>query len=344
MLALGLTLFGLSTAFVRVFYNYANKKGLLDIPNARSSHNELTPRGAGVVFVLLWALSLTLAYVKGLISIQEFMLYLPGTFLVSLCGFWDDHKALTARKRFLVQVLAATLCVAILGQVPELRILSCNPYYLGWGGLVLAVVGIVWTTNLFNFMDGLDGFAAMEALFVFGVGGTLFWLSGEPRIALLAWALTIIVGGFLVWNWPKASVFMGDVGSYCLGFLIGLFSVVGDLYYRVPLALWVILFSLFWFDATITLVRRFLNRENLATAHREHAFQRLHRAGFSQKQVLFGVIGINCVLSTITIWVSMHPIYIKWGLLFAVLMLTALYLYIEKLKPMTINKVAILYE
>jgi len=331
----GLALFLLSVAFVRLFYHYAIKQRmLLDIPNSRSSHQEATPRGGGIVFALLWFLILLVAFALQKISLREALVILPGTLIVTLLGYWDDYKDLTAKKRLVIQLFAALLCVWIFGEVPSLHLFGQSMIYLGHWGILLTVLGLIWSTNLYNFMDGLDGMAAMEALFVFGMGGLLFWHAGAVHIAYLIWALVPLVAGFLVWNWPKARVFMGDGGSYCLGFLVGIFALIGDRWYNIPVAMWVILYGIFWFDATLTLLRRLFRRENLAIAHREHAFHRLQRVGFSHSQMLYGLIVLNMVFSGIVIWVLFEPYCLKWGLLLTLLILLVIYWVIERLKPM----------
>lgn len=334
---IGLGLFVASSALVRVFCGYALKHNLVAIPNARSSHQEATPLGAGVVFVLLWFLCLLVGHVYHLFSTHDLLLFLPSALFVSLIGFWDDHRELTARKRFFVQILVASFCVLILGDVNALHLSRYTTLTFGWAGLALVIFSIVWSINLYNFMDGLDGLAAIEALFVFGVGGGFFWYAGAHPLALLAWALVAIVSGFLVWNWPKAGVFMGDVGSYFLGFLVGLFSLMGDYLYHIPITVWIILYGVFWFDTTVTLIRRFIWRENLAMAHREHAFHRWHRAGYSNTQVLLGVIALNTFLAGIAIWAFKTDSF-KWGFGLTLIILTSVYLKIEKQQPMARTK------
>jgi len=331
----GIIIFLLSVVLVRIFCVYAKNKGLLAIPNARSSHQEIIPLGGGIIFVLFWCLELLLASYFNWFSIKELLIFLPGTLMVSVVGYWDDYKNLTAKKRLVTQVLASILCVAMVGEIHSLHLFGLSATYLGCYGILLTILGLVWSTNLYNFMDGLDGVAAVEALFVFGVGGLLFWDVKATRMALLVWSIVPVVAGFLVWNWPKARVFMGDVGSYCLGFLVAIFSLIGDLWYNIPVAFWVILYGVFWFDATITVIRRLCRWENLAVAHREHACQRLQRIGFSHAQVLSGVIAVNIILSSIAVWIFfVKPNYLKWGLLLTVIILTIIYLVIEKLKPM----------
>ena len=334
LLSLGIGLFILSTVSVKWFSDCARKCGLLAIPNARSSHFEKIPQGAGLVFVLIWILSLLLGCCFNWFAVSEVMLFTLSPTIVSLLGFWDDKKELSAKVRLVVQIAAAIICVVGLGKVYTLSLLSEAAIYLGWAGIMMVMLALVWSTNLFNFMDGLDGLAAVEALFVLGVGGLLFWVTGEVKTAIMAWFLVATVAGFLVWNWPKARVFMGDVGSYALGFLIALFAIVGAAKYQIPIALWLILYGAFWFDATITLIRRFLNSEKLILAHREHAYQRLNRIGFSHSQVLCVYIVFNSILAVITLWASFHPDYMGWSLFLALGILTVAYLFIEKLNPM----------
>jgi Fuc2NAc and GlcNAc transferase len=332
----GLLLFLFSVILVWIFYQFAIKRqALLDIPNARSSHHEVTPRGGGIVFALLWLLILLIGFAFHQFSLREVIVFFPGTFMISLLGYWDDCQDLTVKKRLTIQSLVAILCVTLFGQVPALHLFSQSSIHLSHWGVMLTVLGLIWSTNLYNFMDGLDGMAAVEALFVFGMGGLLFWHAGALNIACLVWALLPLVGGFLVWNWPpKARIFMGDSGSYCLGFLVALFALIGDRWYNIPVAMWVILYGIFWFDATLTLLRRLLRGENLSIAHREHAFHRLQRVGFSHAQMLYGLIVLNTVFSAIVIWALFEPNCLKWGLRLTLVILLIIYWVIEKLKPM----------
>lgn len=335
LLALAFCTFLASLLLVRVFCRYAGVYGLLDVPNARSSHDSVTPRGGGIVFVLLWLVVMSYAYKKGVLTLNDWKLFVPTTLVVSLLGFWDDRRTLSAQIRLCVQIIVALLCIYLLGGIPGLRLYSPFPFDLGWFGMAVGILGIVWSINLYNFMDGIDGIASIEALFVFGVGGLMFWLSRHPGMALVPWAMGFGVAGFLVWNWPKARVFMGDVGSYCLGFLVALVSLIGDLWYRIPMGLWIILYSVFWFDATVTLVRRIILKKHWATAHRDHAYVRLYDAGISQTKILLGMIVLNTGLAALTLWTFYHQHRMKYSLLLTVGVLTAIYLWVERIKPLT---------
>lgn len=326
--------FALSCALVARFRLYALNKGLLDNPNARSSHTLATPRGGGLVFMLLWPVAGIGAILLGVWSLQQALVFLPGAALIGLVGYWDDHHGLPARWRAMVHFLAAAGGVAVLGGVSTLD-LGVIEFHLGWLASVLAVLAIVWSVNLFNFMDGTDGIAGVEALFVFGMGGILLWQAGGAALAAPIWALAAAVAGFLVWNWPRAKIFMGDVGSGFLGFLIAVFALAGDAWFGVPALLWVILYGVFWFDATLTLLRRIAAGERWYAAHRSHAYQRLHHGGgWSHGRILWGTITVNAVLALIALWANAHREALLWAVLLAFIVLAAVYAVIERRAPM----------
>jgi len=142
---------------------------------------------------------------------------------------------------------------------------------------IIALISIVWLTNLYNFLDGIDGYAGSQTVIV-GLG--LFLFSSNPL------GLVLVVGslGFLLFNWDKATIFMGDVGSATLGFIIAIFIFsdigTGNIY------IWLITLSLFWIDATATLIRRYIAGESISLAHRKHAYQRLVQAGWTHSRVV----------------------------------------------------------
>jgi Fuc2NAc and GlcNAc transferase len=142
----------------------------------------------------------------------------------------------------------------------------------------LAVIGMIWFINLFNFMDGADGFASFETIII---SLALFFFSGDVvNIILIA-----CVSGFLYWNWPKAKIFMGDIGSTQLGFILIVLGIHFHNFNKFSILNWIMLSSPFWFDATYTLFRRWRNKEELSEAHRNHAYQRAIRGGFSHLKV-----------------------------------------------------------
>ena len=148
---------------------------------------------------------------------------------------------------------------------------------------------IVWFINLYNFLDGIDGYAGTEAVFL-GVAGFLVF-GGAHFLILIAAVL-----GFLVWNWHKAKIFMGDVGSTLLGYNVAIFTIYYANQESSNLWVWIMLFGVFWFDATLTLFRRYRNGEKLSQAHKKHAYQRLSQSGLTHDKVVIMSIFINLIL------------------------------------------------
>ncbi len=257
----------------------AVKKAILDIPNHRSSHTLPTPRGGGVAIVVSFYAGLLWLFVTG--AVEERLFYLLLTAVpIAVTGFIDDIISLSAKVRLLVQVAAACGTLFMLGITG----------YLFFPALFM----IVWFTNLFNFLDGTDGYVASEALFV-SIAGFLLFHEGS----LLLIAASVL--GFLPFNWQRASIFMGDVGSTFLGFITALFilhtsSSLGDL------LLWALMTLPFWFDATYTLLRRLLQREQITEAHRKHLFQRAVRAGCSHRCVAAVLWGFNLTFLLLFLW------------------------------------------
>lgn len=221
-----------------------------------------------------------------------------------------------------------------MGGLDQLMIGKILVLPLPWIGGILAILAIVWSTNLFNFMDGTDGIAAMEAIFVLGIGGFFLWNAQAAGMAMITWVLGTSVAGFLIWNKPRAKLFMGDVGSATLGFIIMVLAFYGEKQYGVPALLWVILYAAFIFDATVTLFRRLLAGEKGYQAHRLHAYQRLHQAGWSHAQVLWAYSGINVILAGLALFAFYHREWLLGSLLIAVLILVCLYVIVERFRPM----------
>lgn len=333
LLASLLVLFFLSWTLVGYFRRYALGKGLIDVPNARSSHHLSTPRGGGIVFVGLWLGTALLVWARGELSSSAVVSLLPGSILVAAIGYGDDHYNLSSLWRALVHFIAALITVYfLLAMAPSHN--SWKLFCCHWLEVLAIIFIIVWSTNLFNFMDGTDGLAGMEACFVFSIGGWWLWQAGAHNYAYFAWVLVATVAGFLVWNWPSARIFMGDGGSGFLGFLIANFALIGQIWWDIPALLWVIVYGVFWFDATVTLLRRILAGERWYTAHRSHAYQRLHQAGWSHYKILLAISAVNMLLIGVALWAGAHRETIPWVFLAILLLLSIAYWKIERLQPM----------
>ncbi len=234
-----------------------SREKLLAVPDHRSSHSQPTPTMGGIAIVVVM-----LAYLATLTGIDNRLGWglLTSLTTLALVGLWDDLAPLSARIRLVVHFAASWMVVWVLW--------PSAPVWL----VPLAVLALVWFVNLYNFMDGIDGFAAAQCLiFCLGAqlvaGGVPGW-SGE-----VLWLLVGVMLAFLAFNWPPAKIFMGDVGSGFLGLLIG--GLVLYLWQQntVPLIASLILLSVFWFDATYTLCVRILTRQEFTQAHRQHLYQ-----------------------------------------------------------------------
>jgi Fuc2NAc and GlcNAc transferase len=307
---------------------YALARAIVDIPNQRSSHSSPTPRGGGLAIVIVALVGVALQVAAGGLEREIGIGILPAGALTALVGWIDDHGDLRARWRALAQFAAAIWFVYWAG-APASILVGAWSVPLGVSAPVLAVVGLVWLTNLFNFMDGIDGIAAGEAVSVGMVGGLLLLASGAPGLAGTAFLVAAASMGFLVWNWAPARIFMGDVGSGFLGFMLGAVAIASDQAGAVPLVVWMLLLGVFVFDATVTLIRR-LRRERFYEAHRRHAYQRAVAAGLSHRTVTLLVLALNALLSAFAgiawAWPDAAPI----AALAVIGLLTFTYLVVER--------------
>ena len=281
-----LFIFAISLLFTYIIRRYALKKSLLATVNERSSHTTPTPHGGGIAIAVTWFLGLICLFTCKEIEPSLFYALMCGS-LLSVVSYFDDLYELSPKLRLFVQAIVSLAGLYALGGLTRIDFgfwVLENPLITN----ALAFLGIMWFINLYNFLDGIDGYAGSEAIFLAMAGWLLF--GGEHFLILIA-----SVAGFLVWNWHKAKIFMGDVGSTLLGYTVAIFA----LYYQnhgTSIFVWLILFGLFWFDATLTLTRRYRNHEKLSQAHRKHAYQRLVQSGISHDRVVLFALGINIVL------------------------------------------------
>jgi Fuc2NAc and GlcNAc transferase len=286
-----LVLGGLGTGAVR---RMAQAHGLLDVPNERSSHSAVVPRGGGAAIVVTTTLGLSVLLWLKAVDIQLYLALAIGGGAVAAVGFLDDRHSLSARWRLAVHVLAALWAVYLVGGLGAEHVRG-GLIYPGWVGTGLAVLGVVWVVNLFNFMDGIDGLAGSEALFVAAAGALLASAGGASGIASAAWIFAWVCAGFLAWNWPPARVFLGDVGSGYLGYVVIVLALAHAAARPGAIWVWFILGALFFVDSTLTLLRRLLRGDRVHEAHRQHAYQRLSRRWGSHRNVTLLAVAINLV-------------------------------------------------
>lgn len=313
-----------SVSLVYYYIEAAKTKGIVDHPNERSSHVKVTPRGGGIVFVGVWCIAVTVLTLTDQLGLQEFLTLVPGAIVIAITGFIDDLRNVSSALRAAVHLGVSLGVVSLLGG-------------MSWGIVMFAIVSlaIAWSINLYNFMDGTDGFAGVEGVFVLVVGGMMLWKSEATGLAISAWALASAVTGFLIWNWPKSKIFMGDVGSGFLGFLVATYAALAHVLWSIPAVLWVIGYGLFFFDASVTLFRRIFRGERWYAAHRSHAYQRLyHKCQWSHLRILLSSMFVNGVLACLSWWAYLdkEKTWIASGL--ALGLLAGCYIAIELFAPM----------
>jgi UDP-N-acetylmuramyl pentapeptide phosphotransferase/UDP-N-acetylglucosamine-1-phosphate transferase len=278
---------------------FLKSRGIVDEPNERSSHKLPTPRGGGLAVTLVilgaWGLSL------GNALAAHYELFFATLFLGAI-SWIDDLRSISAWVRLLCQFVAVGLVFWLMP--------SSNMYFHGivplWLDNLLAVLLWIWFINLFNFMDGIDGISGVEASSIgFGIFFLMILGAVQLTLGLLGLVIAATALGFLWWNWQPAKIFLGDVGSVPLGFLLGwvlleilatpawIVSVILPLYYLA--------------DATVTLLHRGLRCERVWRAHREHFYQQATGRGLSHSRVSILIASANGLLIGLAIFSLSQP-------------------------------------
>jgi Fuc2NAc and GlcNAc transferase len=300
-------------------------KGRLDFPNARSSHTIPTPRGGGLAIVVTaLAAAIALWWQQALASPAAGAIV--GGALVAGVGHLDDVRGMSALPRFCVHIVAAVAGTAWLLVNPSAPFFPALPQ---WLSIIVLVIGMAWCINLFNFMDGIDGIAASQSTFMAGAAALLATAaSTHAGWSELAVAAAGASSGFLVWNWPPAKIFMGDVGSGFLGFWLAMLAVGMHVAGIVPIWTSLILGAAFVADASVTLLRRMLRGERWYEAHRSHAYQILARRWQSHLKVVAVLWVLNLVVLLPLAWLSMAKrdlgAAMAWGLIAVLAIVCAL--------------------
>lgn len=282
---------GLTLTFYLRGYAISNK--IIDIPNHRSSHSIPTPRGGGVAFVVTFIVGVLALYLwKAHFSTSLFLILFFGSSLIALVGFFDDLKHIPAKWRLLGHFVIAFFAVVLLGGFPSIEIFGFNTNFHIIGYFIGSLF-IVWLINLYNFMDGIDGLAASEAVFVCISGFLLYSFIGQPLYSFPLLLLAGAVAGFLVLNFPPAKIFMGDAGSGFLGFALGVLCLQAAFIDASLFWAWLVLLGVFIVDATLTLFRRLFFGLKVYEAHRTHAYQYASRHLGSHLPVTMSIFAIN---------------------------------------------------
>ncbi|HLB41651.1 MAG TPA: glycosyltransferase family 4 protein [Gammaproteobacteria bacterium] len=275
-----LIIFLISIMLTGLIRGFALRKNILDVPNVRSSHHVPTPRGGGISFVFLFNILALWMMLHHKIPISLFYALLGGIVIAGV-GWLDDILSVSSMWRAMIHIMIATFAVYCIGGLSNFNVMFSYPF---------AVICIVWCINLYNFMDGIDGLAGVEGLFI---SLCVALMLGNSGVGLLCFLFAGAIGGFLVWNWPPAKIFMGDVGSSYLGYIFSVLAIATANLNMLPLTFWIIISAIFLCDTTFTVLYRIYNGERWYEAHRKHAYQRLVQCGISHKIVTMSIYLVN---------------------------------------------------
>ncbi len=314
LLVIASAVFVLSWWLTRRFCEPRSRLYLLDHPNERSLHRVPTPRTGGVAVLVSAAIGFSLAVLADRWNQESAASLLISTgfwiigdaAVLAAVSFYDDRRNLPISLRLGVQVVAAL--VLVVGADVALRSVWV-PFFghldLGWAAWPITVVFLVWMTNLYNFMDGMDGFAGGMTLVGFGFLAYFAWQVAHPFVFTLSLMVATAAAGFLLSNFPPARIFMGDVGSVPIGFLAGALTLLGQREGLFDVWVPVMVFSPFILDATATVLWRALRGERVWEAHRVHYYQRLVLSGWGHRRTVLAEYALM-VCCGIGAWLYHH--------------------------------------
>lgn len=278
------------TYFMRA---YALKKNIIDNPNERSSHSVPTPRGGGVAVVCSYLLALAVLIYSQQLTVHIGLTLIAAGFVIALLGFLDDHGHINSMFRLAVHFVVAIGVIISLGGFGDITIF--NGLQLGFIANIIAVLFLVWLLNLYNFMDGINGIASVEAITTTVSMAILYYVLNSSLNSDILWLLAVCVCGFLLWNFPKAKIFMGDACSGFLGLTLGVLALIALKENLALFCAWIICLGVFIVDATYTLIKRVLSGYKMYDAHRSHGYQILSRKFNSHTHVTLIVAIVNLI-------------------------------------------------
>ncbi|HHT9875796.1 glycosyltransferase family 4 protein, partial [Legionella pneumophila serogroup 1] len=317
-----------SAILTKLFALFAQHTKLIDIPNERNLHSRPTVRGGGLVFIGLslfcWFFICNSQF---FLTLDQFIFSIAIIFIATI-SFIDDFYNLSVTIRFFFQCLIAFLIVIFIlpSQLDFGLFLFENTYLIAF----FLFFAVIWAINHFNFMDGLDGFCASQAIFLLAAYALFFNSAGSLIYQDFCLILISSLAGFLIFNFPPAKIFMGDVGSASLGLITFFIAIIAQKNYQIPILYWFILNSLFLFDSTVTLIRRIIKHEKWFSPHKKHAYQRLKQLGINSRFILLGQTIINGSLFLSVIFIHFQFFNLKNLIIIQLCYLSAIYFFIEK--------------
>ena len=306
----------LSAWLCRRFIDPASRFHVLDHPDHRSLHQQAMPRSGGVAILVALLAGWWLGVAGNAVPLLQVIIWMSGgAAVLGILGVWDDLYDLSPWKRLPVQVLVALLMILAGFSLHYLRLPGLQWPLPSVLGPVFSFLLFLWMTNLYNFMDGMDGFAGGMTVIGFGTLALLGQLAGDGSYTFLALVVAGAAAGFLRFNFPPARIFMGDAGAPVLGFLAAGFLVWADREGLFPLWIGLLVFAPFVVDATYTLVRRLLRGEPVWKPHCDHLYQKLVRSGWSHRRTVLWayLLMLACALSALVALDA--SVAVQWGVL-----------------------------
>jgi Fuc2NAc and GlcNAc transferase len=290
---------------VFLYKKIAIQKEIISNLNYRTLHEVPTPRGGGIVFSLLFSFTIFVLWYGDEISDQIFYMFGLGGLVATLFGFIDDVKNIRAKIKLAIQLFLGGWAIYWL-EYGDLPLLESIPFLIV---TLVALFFMVWMMNAYNFMDGIDGMAASGAIFIsLTLATVLFLTEGPVEITTIFILIAATVSGFMFFNWPPATIFMGDAGSVFLGYIFGsllLFTVLNN---DISIWSWITVFGYFFADTTVTQIMRVILVKKWYLAHRSHAYQNLARITGSHLKVTGTVVLYNIIwIFPLVVWSVLQP-------------------------------------
>jgi len=257
--------------------------------------------------------------------------------VLSILGWLDDQTGLKITTKLIIECLIGVIALWLIQPGAYIQVFSGKPIVVvPFMAISLSLVWIIWMTNVYNFMDGIDGFVASQAILSSIVIAGWLLFHGDVTIALLCLSLGGSGIGFLFFNWAPAKIFLGDAGSLTLGVIFALLLIYGIFVHQIPVIAFILAHGVCLLDATVTLVRRILNREKWWEAHATHFYQRAVRTGVSHRRVsIIAVLlsGVLAILGTFEVLSIGHGlIWLSLGLVLMLVMIRIVQIREERLR------------
>ncbi len=326
IILLAVCVFTISALFTRRLCDPASRFHVLDHPNERSLHTRPTPRSGGIAILT--------ATIFGLIvlgwwyrNFDELAWIGLGVLLVAVVSFVDDWYQVPVIDRLLAHLVAGGIILWGGFSLHGIELPGIELTFSPWAGVGISMLFIVWMVNLYNFMDGMDGFAGGMAAIGFGAFAGLGWFAGNALFLATSLIIASAAAGFLTRNFPPARIFMGDVGSSSLGLLAAALSLWGVRDGVFPFWTALLVFSPFLADATVTLLRRLVRGDKIWQAHRSHYYQRLVQLGWGHRKTVLWEYGIMLACSISAVWARFQEqaaqarVLLAWCLVYPSLMI-----------------------